>query len=87
MQGYERTRVPSFKTYCVILPELFIATLSFSTGYKTLWGKKKKLFSYTGLLYYILVPEQVPMEFIFFMTPNGLHLTQCIRNQNTFHVR
>lgn len=44
------------------------------------------LFSYTEILYYILVPEQVSMELIFFMAPNGLHLTQSIKNQNTFHV-
>lgn len=47
--------------------------------------KKKKLFSCAKIFYNILVSEQISMELIFFITPNGLYLTQCIKNQNAFH--
>lgn len=77
MQDYKKSRVPSFKTS--------MSSLTSHSNSGLFFEKKKMLFSYTKIFYYILVPEQVSMELIFLMTPNGLHLTQWMKNQNTFY--
>ena len=59
-------------------------------GHRALWeagvggGVRGKLSSFTKRVYYLLVPKQVSAELVFSTTPNGLHLTQCIKNQNAF---